>query len=293
VPSLRHESLLALFRNRPALATELLEQGLGLALPAHDDLRLESAALTEVAPVPYRADLVVQLWNEGKLVLGVVVEAQLGPDPDKRFTWPLYVASLRARLGCPCWLLVLSPDASVARWCAEPINLGHPGHTLTPLVLGPEAVPVLVNAEQARAAPELAVLSAMAHGAGPNGLEVALAALGAAVGLDEERSGFYTDLVMASLDEAARQALEDLMSTGSYEYQSEFARRYVAQGEAKGKAAGKAEGEAKGVLVVLRARGLVVSPEVEDRITRCTDIAQLDEWLRRAVVVTNAEEIFG
>jgi hypothetical protein len=66
---------------------------------------------------------------------------------------------------------------------------------------------------------------------------------------------------------------------------------YVAgvEGEARGEAKGKAEG----VLVVLRARGLVVSPEVEDRVTRCTDIAQLDEWLRRAVVVTSAEEIFG
>jgi hypothetical protein len=289
VPSLRHESLLALFRNRPALAAELLEQGLGLTLPAHDDLRLESAELGEVAPVPYHADLVLQLWSRGTLVLGIVVEVQLRPDAGKRLTWPLYVASLRARLGCPCWLLVLSPDSTVARWCAEPIDLGHPGHTLTPLVLGPDAVPVLVSTDRARAAPELSVLSTMAHGAGPNGLEVALAALGAAVGLDERRSGFYTDLVMASLDGAARRAMEDLMSTGSYEYQSEFARRYVAQGKAEG----EAEGEAKGVLVVLRARGLVVSPEVEDRVKRCTDIAQLDEWLRRAVVVTSAEEIFG
>jgi hypothetical protein len=46
-------------------------------------------------------------------------------------------------------------------------------------------------------------------------------------------------------------------------------------------------------LVVLRARGLVVSPEVEERVKRCTDIALLDEWLRRAVTVTSAEQIFG
>jgi predicted transposase/invertase (TIGR01784 family) len=66
-----------------------------------------------------------------------------------------------------------------------------------------------------------------------------------------------------------------------------------AKGKAEGEAKGKAEGEAKGVLVVLRARGLVVSPDVEDRVKRCTDLAQLDEWLRRAVVVASAEEIFG
>jgi hypothetical protein len=160
---------------------------------------------------------------------------------------------------------------------------------LTPLVLGPDAVPMLVSVDRARAAPELAVLSAMAHGTAPDGLGVALAALDASVRRDEERGRIYTDLVMASLGEAGRRALEDLMSTGNYEYQSEFARRYVAQGRTEGKAAG----EANGVLVVLRARGLVVSPDVEERVTRCTDIALLEEWLRRAVVVTTAEEIFG
>jgi hypothetical protein len=65
------------------------------------------------------------------------------------------------------------------------------------------------------------------------------------------------------------------------------------EGKAEGEMKGKAEGEAEGVLVVLRARGLVVSPEVEDRETHRTDVAQLDEWLRRAVVVASAEEIFG
>jgi len=33
---------------------------------------------------------------------------------------------------------------------------------------------------------------------------------------------------MASLGGSARQAMEDLMRTGNYQYQSDFARRYVA-----------------------------------------------------------------
>ncbi|WP_437808051.1 hypothetical protein [Sorangium sp. So ce1078] len=41
--------------------------------------------------------------------------------------------------------------------------------TLTPLVLGPEGVPVVTDAEQAMAAPEVVVLSAMAHGQGEAG----------------------------------------------------------------------------------------------------------------------------
>ena len=46
---------------------------------------------------------------------------------DKRKTWPLYLTSLRSRVSCPTALLVVAPEASVARWCAQPIELGHPG----------------------------------------------------------------------------------------------------------------------------------------------------------------------
>ncbi|MBI4705627.1 MAG: hypothetical protein HY744_31425 [Deltaproteobacteria bacterium] len=52
--------------------------------------------------------------------------------------------------------------------------------------------------------------------------------------------------MLTSLGEAARQGLEAMMETGGYEYQSEFARRYVAQGRAEGRADGRAEGEAQG-----------------------------------------------
>ncbi|MEZ4379707.1 MAG: hypothetical protein R3A79_00045 [Nannocystaceae bacterium] len=38
-------------------------------------------------------------------------------DPRKRFSWPLYVAGPRARLGCPVVLVVLTLDHEVARWC--------------------------------------------------------------------------------------------------------------------------------------------------------------------------------
>ena len=90
-----------------------------------------------------------------------------------------------------------------------------------------------------------------------------------------------------SAQEAARQRELGLLNWNHSHY---VARE---EGKAEGEMKGKAEGRAEGVLVVLRARGLVVSPDIEDWVTRCTDMAQLDEWLRRAVVVTSAEEIFG
>jgi hypothetical protein len=74
----------------------------------------------------------------------------------------------------------------------------------------------------------------MLHGHGRDALAVAEAALAAARNLDDERSKLYADLVVASVDEAARAILEVLMASGNYEYQSDFARRYVAQGKAEG-----------------------------------------------------------
>ena len=171
MPSLRHESLLLLFRNRPELAPDLLRDALHVTLPAYSEARIESADLTEVSPTEYRADLVI-LLVEGKPVLGIVVEVQLASDSDKRFTWPAYVAGLRARLRCPACVLVVTPTEATARWCREPIDLG-PGSAFSPLVLGPASVPVIDDIAVAEHDPELAVLSVLAHGEEPHAAQLA------------------------------------------------------------------------------------------------------------------------
>jgi hypothetical protein len=304
VTSSLHQAFVEFFRVEPALVPELLERVLGLELPRHQELRIDAAALGEVVPVTSAADLVVELVRDGKVVLGIVLEVQLARDPDKCWSWPFYLVSLRFRLRRPCWLLVVAPEPAMARWCARPIELGQPGFALTPLVLGPSAVPVVASEEQVRAAPALAVLSAMAHGRGAKGGALAFKVLCGLMGdgqLDDDHVRVYNDLVMASLDEAARRALEELMNTSGYQYQSEFARKHYALGEAKGKAEGKAEGEAKGkaegkaeaILAVLQARGIAVPSEAEARVRACVDATQLDEWLRRAAVGKAVEEILG
>src|SRR5262249_3889122 len=96
MPSLLHEALRVLFQNRPALAPELLGEALGVDVPAYREVRIESADLAEVAPAEYRADLVVLLLDEAP-VLAIVLEVQLAEDARKRYTWPVYVATVRAR----------------------------------------------------------------------------------------------------------------------------------------------------------------------------------------------------
>lgn len=185
-------------------------------------------------------------------------------------------------------LLVVAPDAAVARWCAEPIELGHPDFMLRPLVMGPTSIPVILEKQAAQKDPELAVLSAMAHGHEEVGASIAQTVLAAVRGLDTERVRLYVDLAMSSLGEAARNALEALMQRGTYEYQSEFARKYVAQGREEG----LHEGERAALFEVLDARGLKVDAETRQRIMACTDLSQLKVWLRKAVTVDSVSEIF-
>jgi hypothetical protein len=285
--SMKHEGLLALFRNRPTLAAELLQEALGVELPPWTEARVESAEFTQVVPTEYRADLVILLLD-GKPILAIVVEVQLSRDEDKRQSWPLYLASLRSRVGCPVLLLVVAPDAAVARWCARPIELGHPGFVLRPLVLGPEAIPVIVDEQAAREDPELAVLSAMAHGRKEVGEAIARAVLNAAQGLDDERCSFYVDLTMASLNAAARQTLEELMKSGKYEYQTEFVRKWILQGRQEGRLVGERMALSK----VLNARGFQLDDVARQRILECTELAQLERWLDKAVTVSSVQELF-
>jgi hypothetical protein len=180
-------------------------------------------------------------------------------------------------------VLVVTPRESVADWGREPIDLG-PGGTLTPLVIGPSAVPVVDDVALAEHAPELAVLSVLAHGQEPLAERIGRAALLAALHLSDERQVLYSDVVFAALSEAARIALEDLMAGGTYEFQSEFAKKH--------QATGRAEGRAQAVLDVLDARSLRVSDDARARILACTDTEQLAAWVRKAVTATSVDELF-
>ncbi|AUX46759.1 hypothetical protein SOCE26_082680 [Sorangium cellulosum] len=286
MPSVTHEALVELFKNRPTLAAEMLQDALGQPVPAFTEARVESSDLSEIVPSDRRADAVIVLLvgEQQRPAMAIVVEVQLGPDLDKPYVWPVYVTQTRARHRCPTRLLVVTIDPKMARWCSQPIDTGHPGWLLVPLVLGPQGVPVITDAELAKAAPELAVLSALAHGQGEAGEAIGVAFLAAAAGLDEERRAVYGDLVLSSLNAAARRTLEAMMKAG-YEFQSEFARSYVAKGEIKAKA--------QAVLTFLEARGLEVPADVRERVLASTDLAELDLWVRRAAVINDARELLS
>lgn len=290
MPSQLHETLTELFRHRPPLAAELAEC-LGVKLPTYEQARLDSGDLTDLVPTQWRADAVVTLTNvDRQPVLAVVIEVQLRRDRDKHYSWPTYLTNLRARLQCPVLLLVICPDSRTAAWCAIRIELG-PGFALNPFVLGPDQVPVVTDVNQASRSPELAVLSAMAHGAAPDQDRVFHALLVALDNVDYEHATLYAGVVFAALSDAARHRLEALMSTGTAEYRdylSPFVNRFVNQGRREG----EAKGEAKALLRVLAARGIDVPDDARTRITECTDLEQLDTWVSRAATARSVDDLF-
>jgi hypothetical protein len=247
MPSFRHEILVDLFRGNGRLATELLRTCTGIAVD-HARVGLESIDLSQVAPTAYYADTVAILRDRaGRPVTGVIVEVQLWTDANKLLSWPVYVSTLRAKLACAAVLLVVTPDRRVARWARKPIELGHPGFRLTPVVIEFKDVPWVRDRAAASRLPELAMLSVMAH---PE-LEIAEVAIEAIAQLPVDRRQLYLDVILMALPEAIRRILEARMQ--GYEYQSDFARKYYGQGRKEGRQAGRQKGRKEGRQEGLRA----------------------------------------
>jgi hypothetical protein len=80
-----------------------------------------------------------------------------------------------------------------------------------------------------------------------------------------------------------------VLKSGKYEYQSGFARKYVAQGREEGRESGlqevREEGRQEGlraaVLEVLEARGLLTE-DARTRVAAESEALVLEAWLRRA-----------
>lgn len=122
---------------------------------------------------------------------------------------------------------------------------------------------------------------------------IASTAIVASADIDAERSRLYLDLILMSLSEYAAKAFEVTMNSLGYEYQSDFARRYVAQGREEGKAEGKVEGKAEGrAEIVFKQLSLRFGPlndEVRARILGAQE-SQIDALAKRLLTAQTLEE---
>lgn len=267
MPSFDHEIHVELFRQAPVLALELLRRCAQIELVG--EAELGSVDLSQVTPTEFRADVVVVVRDPARVVVAaVVVEVQLSRDAGKRWTWPVYLATLRARHACPVYLLVLAPEAGLAEVARRPIALGHPGFTLTPIVISYADVPrdpAAGAVDPAMLVPELLVLSAVAH---PEAGAVE-AALRAIRGLPVELRELYWQYVMEAAPGALPYELEVEMTPERRQeiiaYLDERLaikyRRLVVQ-------QGREEGQRLALTQVLNARFGDLPPGLDARLAR-------------------------
>ncbi|WP_437709181.1 hypothetical protein WMF45_33110 [Sorangium sp. So ce448] len=297
MPTLEHNALVEIFREHPELAPRFLATLFHVEVPPHTSVAVVESSLDQLIPVEFRADLVLELRDaSGALALAIVLEVQRDEDPDKKFSWPTYVTVVRARKRCGTVVLVVAPDAGVATWAAENIDLGLGLGHVEPLVLGPAVVPEITDPNEAENEIELAVLSAVVHGNGPSGLNVVQAALAALGRLDQEHAAVYFQVIWNALREPMRRALEALVMERQIEGEANFP-PFVQKLIDRGKLEGLREGELKakrGTLLRLLARAGIVLAECESaRIQACMDITTLDRWIDNVFAAKDATEVLS
>ncbi|SNS04324.1 hypothetical protein [Actinomadura mexicana] len=293
--TVKHEGPIQIIRDNPEVVAQLLKSAFGVEVSDAATIRSTSETCTQLAPTAYVADNVVEICEGGSTepTIGVVAETQLAKDPDKHGSWPVYLATLHAKLMCPCYLLVICPSRPVAEWARQAIQIGHPGFNLAPYVIGPGMEPLVTTPDQAAQMPEMTVLAALANiiPTDEESLKITHAALATISNENQKIGDLYTGLVVDVLSKTALKILEGYVDTGiaGYKYKSNTFRRL----HAEGKAEGEVRGEAESVLKVLDARGLSVPDEVREQILACTDRGQLDRWLVRAATAEHADHLFG
>jgi hypothetical protein len=217
----------------------------------------------------------------------------------------------------------VAPDAEVASWAAQPIDLGLGLGTVRPLVIGASSVPEVVDPALAEKEVELAVLSALAHGNGPNGeavlgaTETGLERLAEA---DREHAAAYFQMIYSVLREPMRRVLEALIMQRQTENEATrppFIQQFVDEGLREGKLdglregkldglregkldglrEGKREGELKGkrdaLLRLIARAGVPLDEGDRARILACTDGATLDRWLDNVLGAKSGADIFS
>lgn len=290
MPSTEHESPLALAKLDPGLVAWLLSNVFDVKVPDYHHARTQAADVRVLVPRTYHADSMLLFCDPAdRPLLAVVLEIQRGWDATKRRTWKLYVAQLEAELDVDAALLVYCPNPATARRYRSLFEFNGLSLSLRPFIFTPGDVPLVVDVDLARANPALAVLSALCHGNDAQ-VEATFPALAEALrSAGPKRAILYYDIVLAGLPVATRTRWEAFMTliTPGYKYQSELFQKLATEHEELG----EARGEARAILTVLEGRGLPVPVEVRERILACTDLAQLDAWLRRALTATTIDDV--
>lgn len=288
MPSLVHEALVDMFRDRPALIVDLLRV-LHVEVPAYATITIADVNLADLKPAPLSADLVLELCDAaGDPQLTAILEVQLRPDDDKLGTWPNYLTTRRRSRRCPTCVLVLTPSREVAAWARRPIALGPGNPEFRVLVLGPDEVPVITDHGAAVANPLLAFLSALTHGNDePDGVAVLDAVLAALTCFDKPTVQVYLHLLDRALSETRRRILKEkaMLNINPDEIPLASFLVPVVEHLTQRQRAGD-------ILRILDIRKVALTSEQRAEIRDCTDPDRIDAWIDRAALARTADDVF-
>jgi hypothetical protein len=288
MPSPWHDSVKRLVEEQPDFAVRVVRDLMGEPLPHRLAARLAPSNFNDRPSIDFDCDTVVVAGPHHDPVRGIIVEAQQAKLEDKRRKMAKYAAELWVLLGCPVDVVVICPDEATADYYAVPVVTTLPGYVFTARPLYPSRIPVITDPEDMAADPARATLVVGYHGAEP-GVALAFAEGMALLG---EAGYAYTDIGYSLSPLQVQRLLEEIMSTGTIPLNTPWAKKAYAEGSEKGLADGVAKGEAKAVLTILETRRLDVTTADRDRISSCTDLAQLQDWVRRAVTAKTTSDLF-
>ncbi len=263
MPSPAHETLVALLSQRPELLDRLL-RALGHAgLPT--EVAPVDSALRVANPLEVRPDLV--LVAEGERGPWVILEVQLQRDDEKRRRWLAASGVLLDTRGTMGDVVVITHDASVARWAAEIARAQGPGGTK--LSLEPVVVTLTLREAElllAAHAPELAVFAAWAvHDQRGRDAQEIVRAVVAEVesvpdaqlrdALSRAMISMLGDALLAVIEEMMMDRLEIPESPGFKALRREIEAIGEARGEARARGARSAAHRAERATLARRRRG--------------------------------------
>jgi hypothetical protein len=151
-------------------------------------------------------------------------------------------------------------------------------------VVGPEQVPKVIDREKALSAPDLTMLSMLAHGAGDVETATMIGSVAYDVAYHEtnrDRQALYLGLIDQALSPQAKDRLQMKLAEMKFPPHS-----YL-----EGKQEGRAEGQANAVLLLLAQRGIAVDEAQRHRIATCTDLRVIGDWLARVLTVRSVDDL--
>jgi hypothetical protein len=330
MPSPHHEAVCQLLKRNPLLAPYLVSNAGYRELSGRAELT--DSNLSDVEREK-RADVVQVIKTPMGHKIALISEVQNSrPKPTKRRSWFCYLANAANDHNCDAILIVIAPTERIARACAKPYSIGHPGLVLKVIVIGPRNTPHPDSPGAEAVTVELTVLNVLNGNFDLTDPRDRRYVLGKLAGADSARRHLYARYLYLSVPRAVRRQLEEDMNhtyrvpfldepfekaeqavlraeqeTIRAEEQSRKAEEHSRMAEEQARKAEeqsrRAEREAQraeqithragGMLLrELAARGFEVPETLREMIKACGDIDRIDHWSERAQTAATLEDVF-